>query len=777
MAYEHLRLEKETPIKDRHRRRGFGSAAPADPRGHGAALLRSLRAMREVVVEQDLGGFDERKLLKIRLREGERQLPDFDSIPGIEVVSQEAYALVLAFATEAGLAEVERRLATLARDGRVTRQELLYVVDAFDHWTPEDRMGAALAEQGLPQQGQCVLDIELWPQEMPARRQAAITSFLAFAAELQVERLDQINSASLLMVRVHCTAAAAERILRHRDVRTVDLPPRHGLELSVVTADVNRFPPVEPPPADAPRIGVLDSGLITGHPLLAAAVGDAQGFVLPHRSPDDAAPWHGTFVAGLALYGDVEARIREGVFTPQLHLLSGRVFNDDGNDQTEFVENAVERAVRELHEQYDCRVFNLSFGDLNKVYDGGHLRGLAYTLDRLTRELGVLFVVSTGNLGQAMLPADPIAEFPNYLLEEPARLIDPATALNVITVGGLARHEATWDAQRYPTNIEGRPIARLGHPFPLTRSGPSIGGAIKPDFVEHAGNLAVTRFSAGTTHRGIGVVSVNGGFAAGNAFKEHIGTSFAAPAVAHRAALLLGELPDASNNLLRAVLGAHADWPAASRQLLNPGDNADGRDKLARLVGYGHIDDAALLKSLDNAVSLVVEETIANDQCQFYAIPIPDELWAGGRRQREVSVALAYSPAVRTTRLDYRMTRLKFSLVVAAELDAVSRAFERNREEGIPERNTSRWLSGEARQAGTLQVSRWTFRQRPQQGQLFVVVTRQDAPWSTVTDELEPYSLCVSIKDQTNAESRLYTQVQAVLRNRIEQRARARVAG
>lgn len=774
MAYEHLRLEKESSVTDRHRPRGFGGQPLADPRGHGNALLRSFQAVREVAATEDVGGFDDRKLLKIRLREGERQLPDFSLIDGLEVVSQEGHEVVLAFATAAGLNLVEERLATLARDGRVTRKELLFVIDAFEHWTPEDRTGAALAEQGLPLDGPCTLDVELWPQDMPARRQSTLVSFTAFAREHGAEILDQVNTASLLMVRLRCSCDTAVQILRYRDARTVDLPPRWGLAVGTVTTDMNRFVPPEPPDAAAPRVAVLDAGLVTGQPLLAPAVGHAQGFVLPHRSPDDADPWHGTSVAGLALYGDIEAAIGAGEFTPSLFLVSGRVFNHDGDDQTEFVENAVERAVRDLHAEFGCRVFNLSYGDLNKIYAGGHVRGLAYTLDRLTRELGVLFVVSTGNLSQEGLPGDPLGNFPGYLLEDQARLVDPATALNAVTVGGIARHEATRGHQQRPELIEDRPIARTGHPFPLTRSGPSINGAIKPDFVEHAGNLALVRLTGRTTHRGLGVVTTNGSFAGGHAFREEVGTSFAAPAVAHRAAKLLRHVPAASHNLLRALLGAHADWPAPSVPLLNPNDNAEGREKLTRLVGYGCVNDGALEQSLDNVVSLICEEQIGNDRCQFYAVPIPDDFWAGGRRTREVTVALAYSPVVRTTRLDYRMTKLKFSLVLANDLDEVSAAFQRNRDQGLPERGTNRWLSGEVRQAGTLQVSRWQFRRRPQ-GQVFVVVTRQDAAWSIVGDEPEPYALCVSMADRSNAESRLYAQVQALLRARAELRARARV--
>ena len=320
MAYEHLRLEKESPVTDRHRPRGFGAPAPADPRGHGNALLRSFRAVREVAANENLGGFDDRKLLKIRLREGERQLPDFDLIEGLEVVSQEGHEVVLAFATAAALNLVEERLATLARDGRVTRKELLFVIDAFEHWTPEDRTGAALAEQGLPQDGLCTLDVELWPQEQPARRQSTMEFFTAFARELGAEILDRVVSASLLMVRLRCSREAAEQVLRYRDARTVDLPPRWGVAVGTVAADVNRFPPPAQPDADAPRIAVLDAGLVTGQPLLAPAVGHAQGYVLPHRSPDDAEPWHGTSVAGLALYGDIEAAIASGEFVPSLFL-------------------------------------------------------------------------------------------------------------------------------------------------------------------------------------------------------------------------------------------------------------------------------------------------------------------------------------------------------------------------------------------------------------------------------------------------------------------------
>ncbi len=775
MNYEHLRLDRENPLTDRHPRRPPMAYRPEDPRGYGVALGRRLGEVRQRELTEDIGGFDDRKLLKIRLHPGDKSVPNFEAIPGVEIVSQEDEAIILVFTTENGLNQFESRLSTLARDGVVTRKELLYAIEDFDHWTPEDRTGVALRDEGLPATELFILDVELWPQERQDKRQELLTSFLAWLRELGVERLDDISQPSLVMVRVRCNRAQVDQLLRHRDVRTVDLPPRLGVSIELLRTDVNQFPPVDPPAADAPAIAVLDSGLTPGHALLGAAVGDAQGYLEPQRSPDDVTPdWHGTFVSGLALYGDVHTLIQQGQFIPQLRLFSGKVFEDDGQDQTEFVEKAVEEAVRDIHEQYGCRVFNLSYGDLNKVYDGRHVRGLAYTLDRLTRELGVLFVVPTGNLMTQDLPANARDVYPDYLLGDELRLLDPSTALNVLTVGGLSLFGATRDARRYPETIEDHVLADAEQPFPLTRCGPSVNNAIKPDVVEHAGNIALMRVGGRARHGGLGVVSLNGGFATGPAFKEDIGTSYAAPQVAHKAARLLSELPDANPNLLRALIGAHARWPQACVDLLNPDETPEGRDKLLRMIGYGRVDDAALYRSLDDTVTLLAEGTIGNDQHHFFELPMSDSFWSRGRRTREISVALAYSPAVRTTRLDYRSSKLWFTLVTAANLDEVTQAFRRNRDEGMGERGNNRWLPNDTRKTGTLQVSRWQFKQPLANGnKVFVVVTRQDSQWSNERDGQEAYSLAVVLADRENAQAQLYAQVRAALQARAQARARA----
>ena len=81
------------------------------------------------------------------------------------------------------------------------------------------------------------------------------------------------------------------------------------------------------------------------------------------------------------------------------------------------------------------------------------------------------------------------------------------------------------------------------------------------------------------------------------------------------------------------------------------------------MTGYGLIDRSGLNQSLDERVTLLAEEQIENQQHHFYELPIPPEFWQRGQPPRELTVALAYCPAVRTARMDYRAAIVSCKLV------------------------------------------------------------------------------------------------------------------
>ena len=776
-SHPHLELRREEPVVERRTRGGFGGVAPPeDPRRHGAILGERLQAAREMS-ETDIGGYDERRLIKITLTDKIQPEQIANASAGVEIVSQEEGKLLLAFATEQQLEEFEAKLASLAAGEQVPYQKLLYALQDLDHWSPEDRTGWALRRDGFPDEEPFAIDVELWPlargNEMVRMREA----FETWIGEREARVVDSVRQPYLTIYRIRCSSAVAGDLLRHRDVRTVDLPPRIGLEQALLLTDVRQLDEVPSPPPDAPGVVVLDSGIVAGHPILAPAVGDAQSFLAGAPAADDHG--HGTFVSGIALYDDVAGCLRNRRFVPELRLFSGRILDDQNRGEPHFIENQVERAVRYFVENYGCRVFNLSYGDHNKPYRGRHVSGLAVTLDALSRELDVLFVVPTGNFsGDDHGPVDWLAEYPSYLLGQTATVLDPAPALNALTVGSLARHERN---ERWPNDPAYRPVARTDQPSPFTRRGPSVNRAIKPDLVDYGGNVIVDVRAGGRPMaggRGAGELSTSRDFAAGRPFAEDCGASVAAPRVANTAAKVLAEHPDASIDFCRALLVAHARTPEPCKDLL--GDD-DGR--VRKVTGYGLVDRSALYRSLENCVTLWAEGSIENRRHHFYEVPVPSEFWEGGRRERELTVALSYRPNVRTTRIDYRASTVSFKLVTASSLDDVARWFNaavvRDPDASIKERSSRRSVPEAVRSRGTVQACSWTVTQPSRtmrESAWFVVVTRNDPPWGqNLSSEWEAYALTVTLADRLAQQPRLYTRIETQLRARARARARARI--
>jgi hypothetical protein len=463
-----------------------------------------------------------------------------------------------------------------------------------------------------------------------------------------------------------------------------------------------------------------------------------------------------------------------GSFTPELRLFSGRILDDSGDNTTGFVENQIAEAVRYFKTNYGCKVFNLSFGDKRKPYQAGHIRGLAVMLDKLAREEGVLFVVCAGNFdGTDDTPQDWLRDYPGYLTTADARLLDPATALNVLTVGSLARYDQSFYSQRHPNDPAVIPIARHRQPSPFTRCGPSVNGAVKPEIVSFGGNMGINVQSRGFTDTGLKELSTSIGFASGRLVEERKGTSQAAPHVAHLAAKLLAEMPQASPNLLRALLVAHARHQESWAGLLESED-------IWKLCGYGEISPESLFRSTEQQLTLIAEDRIEDRKHHFYAIPIPEDFYNGPSRAREITVALAYTPAIRTTRIDYKASRIEFKLIEATNLAATIAAFNADTSSqefpGISELKLNSNLNATSRSKGTVQSCTWKLSRvtdNRRANRPYVVVTRTDSAWGKdVSAEQEAYALVVSLSDKQGQNVRLYSQARAILQAAVRQRVR-----
>jgi hypothetical protein len=123
-------------------------------------------------------GCDDRLLFKIEIDDFEGG--NLESIPGVELISQEEKGVFLVFSSEAAMEEFEARLTSLAKGGMPTRRSLLEALDGFDAFTSADRTGWALRHYGSPVHGQFNVDVELWPLGTTADRSALIKAFEAW---------------------------------------------------------------------------------------------------------------------------------------------------------------------------------------------------------------------------------------------------------------------------------------------------------------------------------------------------------------------------------------------------------------------------------------------------------------------------------------------------------------------------------------------------------------------------------------------------------------------
>jgi hypothetical protein len=790
-SYQHLTINKE-PIKNDRRTRQMKIPRPerADIRAHGQYLSNNLANTIEYVRQSTPGPSLGSYFLKLNYVGA----LDFKNLSkhGVEFISQEDQQMCVVFADEKGLAIFADHLQKLGLDeADLTYKQILEALDGIDSWTTEDRVSWALKRHGYPDEEIFRLDVELWPVGVMEHldRKSLLSAFEAWLESNRISVVDRVNLDSLLMYRLEVSKDQAILISEHSDVRLVDLIPTSGIGFKKLNRDINDIPDNVPSPAkDAAKICILDSGINTNHPLLKSAISESASFVEGNNEFDNFG--HGTAVAGIVLYGDVEACDSGKLWQPSLWLCNGKVLDDHGEFDERIIERTLTEAVTYFSE-LGCKIFNLSLGNKNSPYDGKHIRGIAYVLDTLARQYDVLFIVSAGNFEGSEEPPVPKDswrdEYPDYLLSEEAVIIDPAPALNVLTVGSIAKNNATIDEQRYPEISQLSPASE-NQPSPFTRHGPSVKGALKPELVAIGGNLANPMRQDGkqwkTDMRGLGVLTFNNKFSGNTLFTEISGTSFSAPYITHLAGRLLNEYPSASANLIRALLVNHANLPLECRTIFTEQEikaysKTNSRRELPREIsGYGVVNEDALFRSSEEAVVLIADDFIENDSHHFFELPLPEDFLRSKRSFREIRVTLSYTPAVRTTRLDYKASRVTFNLVKGTSLEDVQKHFNKdtqNDNKKISDTSAqNRVVSSEMRSKGTVQSSVWELKQLSPKYKWFVVVTRQDQEWGKdLSREKEPFALVVTVTDHENEEAELYTQISQRIKEREKLRARS----
>ncbi len=644
-------------------------------------------------------------------------------------------------------------------------------VEEISSLQPRDRIGLRLREDGFTGADDFaadrifLLDVELWDlgrREVRTRKLDQIADYIEARAG---EVLDRYVGPSITMLRARLSGSVVRTLLDLDVVAVIDAPP----EPDIATGDaleltLAELPALEPLAADAPVIGVVDSGL-NAHPLIDDVVVGAIGVPAVLGEADDLG--HGTRVGGIALFGDLRSQLAGGMLKRVARIASAKVVNDRGAfDEMRLVPSQMREALTTLHQRFGCRLFVISLGDAKRIYDGSKVGPWAATLDELARELDVVIVVSAGNRaprgGNRIEQA--VTEYPGYLLEPANRLCEPAGAMNVITVGSLAHGEGI--GPDFHEDVHVRAITRALEPSPFTRVGPGIGGALKPDFVDVGGTMVfdpvVTRLRLGEDLPTAGVLTLHHR-ALDRLFTTGSGTSYAAPLVANKAARILARFPTASANLVRALLAGAAQSPDEAVLKLQP----LGGEALRSVCGHGRIDAVRAAYSDDHRVVFYADDELPLDHFAVYKLPIPELFQSGGRRT--IRVSLAFDPPVRHTRADYTGVGMSFRLVRGCESALIFDHYRRRTQaEGRRPDIDGRYNCGlepgpRERERSTLQSASVTFsRDTDRYGDSYHLVVRCEAGWAANFETRQRFAVVVELKHQ--AEVQLYARLRARVR-------------
>ena len=269
-------------------------------------------------------------------------------------------------------------------------------------------------------------------------------------------------------------------------------------------------------------------------------------------------------------------------------------------------------------------------------------------LDDGTEPVRRLFVVSAGNVDADALQVAHLDR------SDTDSVHDPAQAWNALTVGAFTEKAVVDD----PKWTGWQPVASAGDLSPWSTTGVVFAAAwpIKPDVVFEGGN--VVRSAKGEVNFPCPDLSLLSTHyrPAQKAFVLSWATSAATAQAARMAAIIAAEYPMLWPEAVRALIVHSAEWTPQMQTHLRGASGKRARARLVRRYGFGvpRLDRA--LRSADNSLTLIAQETIRpfvpkvikpNERqmgdIHFFALPWPREvLQSLGETPVRLRVTLSY---------------------------------------------------------------------------------------------------------------------------------------
>ncbi len=775
---EHLLLPNPRQLQSR-RTSPAGGGSPTRQRGqHGSHLRRQLETAR--APRQLNAGVDPDLVFKIQA--GSRPEDSAFEGRGLQILGETVDYTYFVLSSDQG-ASLENAIQRYVRTGKL--RSFFNQIDNIEPYGPADRTGPGVDELIAGFTGTSVVDVAIWPSGTIGEAQRRADIVETIASENNGQILLRSISSRRSYLRIQVPAAGLQDLLNTSVVELVRTPPVPFLDFrdwrSLDIASLSRVEEA------SEVVGVLDDSPESSHPLL-------NGLVL---SDESLAPvgyqWqqrgtHGTEVIGRVLFPTLHEELRDALPLVAVGAVRAvRILEPDparSDNPPRFATYAaphdiVEEAIRHLHGTYGIRVFNLSVG-YAEPFNDLHVGPLTETIDDLVRELGIVIVVPTGNAVVDFSAHTPsghhvIDDKPDYFFTPEHRLSEPGPAALAVTTGALALSGAPAEI---PGRVGWRAAADANEAAPFSRSGPGLGTNIrranKPDVSHYGGNTVVNDTgNVVSNDLGASLVSTSTRGPGGQIFAAVNGTSFAVPAVARVAADIAYAYPDASANLIRALLAAGSAHTAPAEGLQEP-------HRRYRVYGLGLPSTERAISSGARRVTMTYDGSMPVDTVQIHPLPVPEDFRRGSRRDRLMSVALAFDPPVRRQRREYLAGTMKFDLYRDIDPDELAEILQRqdpnDSSDMISDRRRLNLQPGvNTFTQSTLQLRSWVGRNSfvNDEETFHIAVTQKAQTWARNDPayQHQNYALTATLEDRELVTADLHQ----ILRQRLRVPARVRL--
>lgn len=678
MAYEHLQLIKENINFVRQGRQDKRPDRQIQPKIHGQKLKESFRANKEQYESSKKIGED--FIFKI-VRDNSKTI-NFTKL-GLSLLAE--------LPNNISVVEVKDSFVLMTNLSDFTAEQIAKTkvvnysqfanIDEFVFQTPEEKMGPILCAEQVISDSNYILDVQLYSSDESLKDiHKKVGHFKEFLITMEATLLDDCILQNLILLKVRIQGASIRNLLQHHNVYFADLPQNSIYNLEKINQlSIEDLPEVEQPEVDSPVIGIIDSGIIPTHPLLKGSIIASESFGGLNSAFDEEG--HGTMVAGIIQFGDINKILGIPSITLPFKLLNGRV-TDKNNSFTDdkILVKVIKEAIEEFINEYQCDIFNLSLGDSRVPYEpNAKMDHWSYLLDQIVYEYNVAIVISAGNYAPYHHHGQILDRYYDELLEDPtASLIPPALAVNCLTVGSKVKDDIPYQSDKKLQHI---PVTQKDQASPFTRVGYGYGSGIKPETIAYGGNYSLNTGTKqlNTTDRNLGILSTSlFNPTLGSWFETRSGTSFSAPYITKLIGEIKKKLPTAKGNLLRAMLLNTCNTETDIKRFISERYKnrelkpAQLKEKYTRIQGFGEVREKFLTSSFDHFVTMFYEGEMEINKVNIFEIPITEEIY-NKKGKAKLHMTLAYNPPCRDSRVDYTGVKMTYELYRGLSLEDVTK--------------------------------------------------------------------------------------------------------